>query len=690
MDASTDRPSLSRRRHSIVSRIAVCAVAAALLTGGLPLRAQAVGVIIQVNTTSDAEDPGGGLCSFRGAILASNGGNFGGCAGTAEVDSIRFALGGGTPVITIGSPLPTISQQVTIAGNTGGATRVRLDGPGAGIGLTVNAAGTTFRNLVIDGFGTGIEILSSNVTVTGSVIGPNSIGIDTRDTGTVIGGTTGVTPGGPCTGVCNQIIGNGISGLLLLDGSGTVQGNFIGTANGTLPSGNGVGIWIDSGSWTIGGSVAGAGNVIGGNANVGIGLFGCSNCSILGNTIGATADGAAALGNAASGILVDGVANLVIGGAGAGAGNLISANADNGIWLGQAFETTILGNRIGTTASGQPLGNGGDGIRGDGQDMSNSHIGSLADPAGANVIAHNAGAGIRIIEAEGTSFDENEIRRNSIYANGGPGIVLENGANDGIAAPTVTGLRPVRGTACATCAVDVYSDSQDEGRVYEGTVVANGIGQWTYPGVFAGPRVTATATDGVQNTSAFSLPLIPTTPFTDIANSSFKANITWLYANGITTGCSATTYCPGGSVTREQMASFLVRMFQLPATATDFFTDDETSSHEANINRLAAAGITTGCTATTFCPSGPVTREQMASFITRAAELTVGAGRNYFNDDDSSTHEPNIDRIAAAGITTGCATWTYCPGGTVTREQMAAFLHRILVPAVSPPYPAAD
>ena len=181
-----------------------------------------------------------------------------------------------------------------------------------------------------------------------------------------------------------------------------------------------------------------------------------------------------------------------------------------------------------------------------------------------------------------------------------------------------------------------------------------------------------------------------TTPFSDIGTSPFKADIEWLYAQGITTGCAATLYCPKGDVTREQMASFLARMFSLPATTIDYFTDDETSIHEANINRLAAAGITTGCTATTFCPKALVSRAQMASFIARAAHLTAGAGNNYFNDDDGNLHEANIDRIAAAGITTGCATWQYCPSGSVTREQMAAFLHRIVVPASAPPFPTPD
>jgi S-layer family protein len=191
-------------------------------------------------------------------------------------------------------------------------------------------------------------------------------------------------------------------------------------------------------------------------------------------------------------------------------------------------------------------------------------------------------------------------------------------------------------------------------------------------------------------------PLVPppvvavvSTPFTDIGTSPFKADIEWLYGQGITTGCTATLYCPKDPVTREQMASFLARMFSLPSTLTDYFTDDNTSIHQANINKVAAAGITTGCTSSTlFCPKALVTRGQMASFLVRADHLTVGAGRNYFNDDNTNIHEANIDRAAAAGIASGCGTWHYCPSGSVTREQMAAFLHRVIAPVAPPPYPA--
>ena len=179
-------------------------------------------------------------------------------------------------------------------------------------------------------------------------------------------------------------------------------------------------------------------------------------------------------------------------------------------------------------------------------------------------------------------------------------------------------------------------------------------------------------------------------PFTDIASSAFKADVEWAYREGITAGCAPTLYCPTLGVTREQMASFLVRMFNLPATSSDFFTDDGGSDHEGDINRVAAAGITRGCAAGRFCPTSPVAREQMASFIARAAELTDGAGNNYFYDDNGRSHEANIDRIAFAGIGTGCAQWRFCATTVVTRGQMAAFLHRIVSPVPAPPYPAPE
>jgi serine protease len=165
--------------------------------------------------------------------------------------------------------------------------------------------------------------------------------------------------------------------------------------------------------------------------------------------------------------------------------------------------------------------------------------------------------------------------------------------------------------------------------------------------------------------------------FSDSIGSPFEYDIAWLAESGITAGCGTTTFCPRSPVTREQMASFLVRSLHLPATTRDFFTDDGSSAHEADINRLAASGITGGCGSTTFCPRSPVTREQMASFLVRSLHLPATT-RDFFTDDESSAHEADINRLAASGITGGCGGTTFCPRIAVTREQMAAFLHRAL------------
>jgi spore germination protein YaaH len=107
-------------------------------------------------------------------------------------------------------------------------------------------------------------------------------------------------------------------------------------------------------------------------------------------------------------------------------------------------------------------------------------------------------------------------------------------------------------------------------------------------------------------------------PFRDVDDSPFLEDIIWLAEAGITTGCGGDRFCPARGVTRGEMATFLSRALDLPRTATDFFTDDDDSVHEAAINRLAAAGITKGCGSGRFCPGKLVTREQTAAFLHRA------------------------------------------------------------------------
>ena len=170
---------------------------------------------------------------------------------------------------------------------------------------------------------------------------------------------------------------------------------------------------------------------------------------------------------------------------------------------------------------------------------------------------------------------------------------------------------------------------------------------------------------------------IPDFPLVDARFSIFDADIQWLFYAGITKGCSDERFCPEDPVTRGQMAAFLNRALHLAPSATDYFSDDNASIFEADINALAAAGITKGCTATTFCPTADVTRGQMAAFLVRALGLP-GTTTDYFTDDNGTTFESDINRLAAAGITKGCTATTFCPDLNVTRGQMAAFLHRAL------------
>ena len=173
-------------------------------------------------------------------------------------------------------------------------------------------------------------------------------------------------------------------------------------------------------------------------------------------------------------------------------------------------------------------------------------------------------------------------------------------------------------------------------------------------------------------------------PFLDVPTTHrFFEDIVWIHDEGITTGCNqgGTLFCPEDDVDRDQMATFLVRTLGLTGGGnTNAFTDDNGNPHERNINILAFNGLTTGCGGggTKYCPDDPVRRDQMATFLVRAYELTGGGSVNAFTDDNGNAHERNINILAFNDLTTGCnpAGTRYCPARIVSRGQMAAFLHR--------------
>lgn len=197
-------------------------------------------------------------------------------------------------------------------------------------------------------------------------------------------------------------------------------------------------------------------------------------------------------------------------------------------------------------------------------------------------------------------------------------------------------------------------------------------------------EISLTVTDNRGATDTDNSTVYLGTDFLDTRMSIFRTDIAWMSAIGVTRGCNPPVndlFCPDGDVTRGQMAAFINRQLDLAPTSEDFFVDDANSVFEDDINRLAAAGITRGCNPPTndqFCPSQRLTRAQLAAFLSRAFDLS-DTSTDFFDDDDDSIFEPDINRLAAAGITRGCNPPTnthYCPDTFVSRAQTAAFFRR--------------
>jgi hypothetical protein len=154
---------------------------------------------------------------------------------------------------------------------------------------------------------------------------------------------------------------------------------------------------------------------------------------------------------------------------------------------------------------------------------------------------------------------------------------------------------------------------------------------------------------------------------------------------GVTAGCTATTYCPDGSTTREQMAVFLLRAREggaytpSPCTTAPFPDVPCSSPFAAWVQELVARGITAGCGGGLYCPTSPVTREQMAVFLLKTSE---GASftpppctaASFADVPCSSPFSSWVQELVARGITAGCGSGFYCPTDPVTRGQMAVFL----------------
>ncbi len=300
----------------------------------------------------------------------------------------------------------------------------------------------------------GVEI--DNINASGTKILGNFIGLNRNGNGANIGNTRdGVrvssTPqveiGGTgstfSNGQGNTISDNGEHGVEIAASSSTnnkVLGNHIGTNfNGGSDFGNTLdGVRIGNASnTTVGGTSAGARNVISGNDANGVFISGTNTATfnkVQGNFIGTDASGRGALGNNLGntevGVRIETPGNFV-GGTATGAGNVVSDNGGTGVSIlatgvSSATNNKVEGNLIGTDANGeQTVGGNFNGVFI--SDAPGNRVGD-SDPSdgltnAANTISHNVNHGVIIIGASATG---NRVLRNSIFENGQLGIELNN------------------------------------------------------------------------------------------------------------------------------------------------------------------------------------------------------------------------------------------------------------------------
>ena len=357
-------------------------------------------------------------------------------------DIIQFAIGlGGLQTIALSSPLPALTNTVTIDGSTQHAMEpgpaIVIDGSALASGsngLVVEGAGSVVRGLALVGFsGSGLVLEDGG----GDLVEGNDLGV--LPSGTVKGNGTGLTVmsssntiGGSASGAGNLLSGNASFGLVITSGTlvasnNLVYGNDIGTASGGLTAlGNTLGGVVVSGGGDNQIGLAGVGNVISGNQGPGITIEGgASGTFVQGNLVGVGSDGTSALGNLGDGVLIDGATGTQLGGTETGQGNIISANQSNGIETqGDTAGLLVMGNDIGTDATGlMSLGNRLNGIT---LGSSMDTIGGTVAGAG-NTIDFNgsgsSGAGIQLVG----NVVHDTFLSNSIFDNAGLGINLGSG-----------------------------------------------------------------------------------------------------------------------------------------------------------------------------------------------------------------------------------------------------------------------
>ncbi len=381
-------------------------------------------------TVSNNADAGAG--SFRQAILDAN--------GAPGADIIDFT---GAFTITLVTPLPDITEQVTINGPSTGGPQIEIDGTtngiaGPGLLVAAGAPGTIIKGLNIHGHSQwGILVAASDFTLAGCYLGTDITGTIDRGNGfsgiEIAGGLSNIRIGGLGADSANVISGNAQLGINFGAGCSNVViiNNKVGlnaTGTGAIPNDqNGISITNASGL-RMGGTSINERNYISGNSQNGILIANnSSDINIIGNYIGTDINGTTAIGNGISGLVISLSTNVLVGGNTSDSANIIGGNAQNGLVNeNNSSNNRISGNYVGIGADGSTaVGNGNHGILIiDNSD--NVIVGGSVSGSG-NIIGNNTVIGLNV-----TLNSDNAVISNNIIGLAADGLLPAGNGSHGI------------------------------------------------------------------------------------------------------------------------------------------------------------------------------------------------------------------------------------------------------------------
>ena len=219
-----------------------------------------------------------------------------------------------------------------------------------------------------------------------------------------------------------------------------------------------------------------------------------------------------------------------------------------------------------------------------------------------------------------------------------------------------------------------------DGNVYVSNCSLCGAGQGTV--IKVDPRV---ARDDAT-ASACDPKTVPGTNFDDITQNHHREAIECVKFWGIMNGKTATEFGPRIQLTRGEAATTIANVmeaagYMLPANPPNAFPDDDSSKHAHRIDQLAAIGVIHGYSDGTYRPEDPVNRGQIASLVVRSYDLianTTLTGPDAFADDQDSGHEADINAAAAQGWVNGVGNGNFGPFGPAYRDQVASIVARVL------------